>query len=82
MVKKNLQLKLPAVAEVGGILKTSSEDLAYTISLKLEEIVKQYSEICKTYCDNKEQEIEEAHNEWQINEAEERLNRREGMMDR
>ena len=49
---------------------------------KLEEIVKQYSEICKTYRDNKEQEIEEAHNEWQINEAEERLNRREGMMDR
>lgn len=40
LVKKNLQLKLPAVAEVGGILKTSSEDLAYTISLKLEEIVK------------------------------------------
>ena len=49
---------------------------------KLEEIVKQYSEICKTYRDNKEQEIEEAHNEWQINEAEERLNRREGMTDR
>ena len=49
---------------------------------KLEEIVKQYSEICKTYRDNKEQEIEEAHNKWQINEAEERLNRREGMTDR
>ncbi len=40
LVKKNLQLKIPAAQEVGGVIKISSEDLAYTISLKLEEIVK------------------------------------------
>ena len=45
---------------------------------KLEEIVKQYSEICKTYRDNKEQEIEESHQKWLVNQAEERLNRLHG----
>ena len=48
-VKKNLQLKIPAIAEVGGTLKVSSEDLAYTISLKLEEIIKPLIEALNEY---------------------------------
>jgi len=48
-VKRNLSLKIPAIAEVGGVLKVSSEELAYTISLKLEEILKPLFEILSTY---------------------------------
>ena len=48
---------------------------------RLEELCNQYSDIIKQYRDNKEQEIEEAHKEWQLNQAEERLNRRQGMKD-
>jgi cell division protein FtsA len=51
LVKKNLQLKIPAIAEVGGVLKVSSEDLAYTISLKLEEILKPLIEALNEYED-------------------------------
>lgn len=51
LVKKNLQLTIPAVAEVGGTLKVSSEDLAYTISLKLEEILKPLIEALNSYED-------------------------------
>lgn len=43
---------------------------------RLEELCNQYSDLIKQYRDNKEQEIEEAHKEWQLNQAEERLNRR------
>jgi ribosome recycling factor len=45
---------------------------------KLEELTNQYSETCKTYRDNKEQEIEESHQKWLVNQAEERLNRLHG----
>ena len=51
LVKRNLQLKIPAIAEVGGVLKVSSEDLAYTISLKLEEILKPLIEALNEYED-------------------------------
>lgn len=49
LVKKNLQLTIPAVAEIGGTLKVSSEELAYTISLKLEEILKPLIEALNEY---------------------------------
>ena len=42
---------------------------------KLEELFKRYSEICKTYRDNKVDEIEDSHQVWLANQAEERLNR-------
>ena len=45
---------------------------------KLEELANQYSETCETYRDNKEQEIEESHQKWLVNQAEERLNRLHG----
>ena len=48
---------------------------------RLEELCNQYSDLIKQYRDNKEQEIEEAHKEWELNQAEERLNRRQGMKD-
>ena len=48
-VTRNLSLKIPAIAEVGGVLKVSSEDLAYTISLKLEEMLKPLFEVLSTY---------------------------------
>ena len=51
LVKKNLQLTIPAVAEIGGTLKVSSEELAYTISLKLEEILKPLMEALNEYED-------------------------------
>lgn len=37
-VEKNLRMRIPAVAEVGELVITS-EELAYTISMKLEEII-------------------------------------------
>jgi hypothetical protein len=48
---------------------------------KMEDLCKQYADLSKQYRDNKEQEIEEAHKQWQLNQAEERLNRRQGMKD-
>ena len=51
LVKKNLQMTIPAVAEIGGTLKVSSEELAYTISLKLEEILKPLIEALNEYED-------------------------------
>ena len=42
---------------------------------KLEELFKRYSEICKTYRDNKVKEIEESHQKWLADQAEEKLNR-------
>ena len=48
---------------------------------KMEALFKQYSDICKQYHDTKEQEIEESYKQWQLNQAEERLNRRQGMKD-
>ena len=42
---------------------------------KLEELLKQYSEICKTYRDNKVNEIDESLQDWLAGQAEERLNR-------
>ena len=42
---------------------------------KLEELLKQYSDICKTYRDNKVNEIEESLQDWLAGQAEERLNR-------
>lgn len=48
-VTKNLQIKIPAIQEVGGLLKLSSEDLAYMISLKLEEMLKPLFEALSEY---------------------------------
>ena len=48
---------------------------------KMEALCKQYSDLCKQYRDNKEQEIEEAYKQWQVNQAEERMNRRQGIKD-
>ena len=48
---------------------------------KMEDLCKQYADLSKQYRDNKEQEIEEAYKQWQVNQAEERLNRRQGMKD-
>jgi ribosome recycling factor len=42
---------------------------------RLEELCNQYSDLCKQYRDNKEEEIEEAHQNWLVNQAEDRLNR-------
>ena len=41
----------------------------------IEELANQYSETCKTYRDNKVDEIEDSHQVWLANQAEERLNR-------
>ena len=48
---------------------------------KMEQLCNQYSEATKEFRNKKEQEIEEAHKEWELNQAEERLNRRQGMKD-
>ncbi len=48
-VRKNLQMKVPAIPEVGGVLQLSSEELAYTISFKLEEILKPLLEVISEY---------------------------------
>jgi len=47
-VTRNLSLKIPAVAEV-GVLKVTSEELAYSISLKLEEMLKPLFEVLNNY---------------------------------
>lgn len=48
-VKKNLKMKIPAIADLGGVLEITSEDLAYTISFKLEEILKPLIETLNEY---------------------------------
>ena len=48
---------------------------------KMEDLCKQYADLSKQYRDTKEEEIEEAYKQWQLNQAEERLNRRQGMKD-
>lgn len=45
---------------------------------KMEALCKQYADLSKQYRDTKEQEIEEAYKQWQVSQAEERLNRRQG----
>ena len=45
---------------------------------KIEALCKQYADLSKQYRDTKEQEIEEAYKQWQVSQAEERLNRRQG----
>ena len=48
---------------------------------KMEELCKQYSDLSKQYRDTKEEEIEEAYKQWQLNQAEDRLNRLHDMKD-
>ena len=48
---------------------------------KMEALCKQYADLSKQYRDTKEQEIEEAYKQWQLNQAEERMNRLHGMKD-
>ena len=48
---------------------------------KMEDLCKQYADLSKQYRDTKEQEIEEAYKQWQVNQAEERMNRRQSIMD-
>ena len=48
---------------------------------KKEELCKQYSDLSKQYRDTKEEEIEEAYKQWQLNQAEDRLNRLHDMKD-
>ena len=45
---------------------------------KLEALSKQYSDACKSYYDNKKKEIEESHQNWLANQAEERLSHLHG----
>ena len=48
---------------------------------KMEELCKQYFDLSKQYRDTKEEEIEEAYKQWQVCQAEERMNRLHGMKD-
>ena len=48
---------------------------------KMEALCKQYADLSKQYRDTKEQEIEEAYKQWQISQAEERMNRRHSKND-
>ncbi len=50
-VEKNLKLKVPAIAEVGGVWHVTSEELARTIFIKLEEILKPLIEALNSYGD-------------------------------
>lgn len=52
-VEKNLKLKVPADPDIveGGVLRISSDDLARTIFIKLEEILKPLFEALNTYGD-------------------------------
>lgn len=50
-VDKNLKLKVPACAEVGGVWHVSRDELARTIFIKLEEILKPLFEALNTYGD-------------------------------
>jgi len=47
----------------------------------MEDLCKQYADLSKQYRDTKEEEIEEAYKQWQVNQAEERMNRRQGIKD-
>ena len=60
---------------------TLPEEEADEAKDKMEDLCKQYADLSKQYRDTKEEEIEEAHKEWELNQAEERLNRRQGMKD-
>ena len=53
--------------------KDLPKDEADEAKTEQEKLMNQYSEICKTYRDNKEKEIEEAHNTWLADEAEKHL---------
>ena len=53
--------------------KDLPKDEADEAKTEQEKLMNQYSEICKTYRDNKEKEIEEAHNNWVADEAEKHL---------
>ena len=48
---------------------------------KMEALCKQYADLSKQYRDTKEEEIEEAYKQWQLNQAEERMSRRHGKND-
>ena len=50
-VDKNMQLKVPAIAEIGGVLQVSREELARTIFIKLEEILQPLFEALNSYGD-------------------------------
>jgi hypothetical protein len=53
--------------------KDLPKDEADEAKTEQEKLMNQYSEICKTYRDNKEKEIEDAHNNWVADEAEKHL---------
>ena len=53
--------------------KELPEDEADEAKTEQEKLLDQYSELCKSYRDNKEKEIEEAHNTWLADEAEKHL---------
>lgn len=63
------------LADKTGDLPKEEADEAKKQMKKLSE---QYDDICKTYRDNKEKEIEESHENWLVGRAEERLNRLHG----
>ena len=63
------------LADKTGDLPKEEADEAKKQMKKLSE---QYDDICKTYRDNKEKEIEESHESWLVGLAEERLNRLHG----
>lgn len=50
-VEKNLKMRVPASAEIGGELAITSEELAYMLSMKLEEIVNPLFELLNKYAD-------------------------------
>lgn len=50
-VKKNLRMSIPASTEVGGKLTITSEDLAYMLSMKLEEIINPLMDALKPFAD-------------------------------
>lgn len=50
-VDKNLRMRIPASEEVGGELVMTSEELAYMLSLKLEEIVNPLIDTLNQYAD-------------------------------
>lgn len=48
-VKKNLRMQVPACEELGGKIVITSEELAYMLSLKLEEIINPLMDALKPY---------------------------------
>ncbi len=49
LVEKNLKMRIPASPEIGGELTITSEELAYMIAMKLEEIVNPLMDALKQY---------------------------------